>query len=149
MSELILSAFIALYNSLSLPIICSCPTTSSRLTGLILFASGESSSDAFSLIYSNKSISYHLLLPFSLLSFSAIILLFSLMSSIDTSKPRYLSIAGFQNLIQFILLYDIQLFQHIVELHDIYRFADIIIIIITCKIAVKTCLVKSTRHDNL
>ena len=35
-----LSAFIVLYNILSLPKICSCPTYSSNVLGLILYASG-------------------------------------------------------------------------------------------------------------
>ena len=59
MIELILSALMARYRSLSLPIICSCPTTSSKVLGRILAASGASFSILVLLMYSNKSIILH------------------------------------------------------------------------------------------
>lgn len=59
MSEPILSARIALERSLSGPIMCSCPTTSSRVRGLMRLARGASRSRTPFLVYSNRSMSRH------------------------------------------------------------------------------------------
>ena len=67
MTELSLSARIARSSIQPFPMICSCPTTSSRVRGRILAASGDADSCSFFAAYSNRSI---VLLLLTLLSVS-------------------------------------------------------------------------------
>ena len=55
MREPILSARMALESSLSSPMMCSCPTTSSRDLGRMRLASGASFSRMPLRVYSNRS----------------------------------------------------------------------------------------------
>ena len=56
MTEVSLSALMALYNKVFFPMMCCCPTTSSRVVGRSLDARGDSRSRVFDLAYQNKSI---------------------------------------------------------------------------------------------
>lgn len=85
MMELSLSALIARYSNLSFPMICCCPTISSKVVGRRRDASGDSVSFFCSLIYSNKS----MFQPVFLLRTFALFAFFILQSCILKFKKTF------------------------------------------------------------
>ena len=114
MMELSLSALIARYSNLSFPMICCCPTISSKVVGRRRDASGDSVSFFCSLIYSNKS----MFQPVFLTHTFALFAFFFLQSCIFASKYLFFCITSCK--------YDRSIFQkfiHLLPYRKIYAFA--------------------------